>query len=211
MFLSSPNNPVGNVIAVSDLEKLLSGHPQSLFVMDEVYADFAESNFLSLLGRFNNLVLLRSFSKTMSAAGVRLGYLLGSAEVCRQVRKLLLSFSLNHFTNVFATIVLQDAHLIGLFKSQVAHVIAERERLRYCFERDMGEWLRVWPSQGNFLLVTLRDSETFYHIINGLMNNGIGVLDVSGMPLLMNSFRMSVGVDYENNKVLRLLHDLVTN
>jgi histidinol-phosphate/aromatic aminotransferase/cobyric acid decarboxylase-like protein len=107
LIFASPNNPVGNVLEKKDLATLCAQHPQSLIIADEAYFEFADESYTSLLEEHSNLLLLRTCSKTLGAAGLRLGYMLGAAPLIAELKKMRLPYLLNIFTiaahdNVYA-------------------------------------------------------------------------------------------------------------
>ena len=124
-ILCSPNNPTGGVLDRGDLEKILR-QAAGLVVVDEAYHEFSRQSVVGLLERFENLVVLRTFSKAMSMAGLRVGYLLGRPELVEQVAKAKLPYNLNVFSMAAASAALEH---FDLLKPQIERVIAERERL----------------------------------------------------------------------------------
>ena len=98
VIFASPNNPVGNVLELAQLEILLSENPDSMFIADEAYFEYADFVYTDLLKRFSNVIIVRTFSKTMNAAGIRLGYALGHPDIIKHLRKVRLPYILNRFT-----------------------------------------------------------------------------------------------------------------
>lgn len=199
LIITSPNNPVGNTIDLAKLEHLLTVNPASFVLLDAVYSEFCDVDVTPLVKKYPNLIVLRSFSKAFPIAGLRLGYLCASPETAAIVKKLVLQFSLNHFTQVFAREMLADPAFMAASQKRVRDIIAERERMRrlinHCFG---GKVLHAYKSEGNFLLIRVFDHSAFEALMADLARQGIKVLNTSGIPQLENTFRVSIGTPIEN-------------
>ena len=88
ILICSPNNPIGNIISEAHLIQLLETRPRALIIVDEAYVEFSNQDFLHLLKRFKNLIILRTFSKAIGVASARLGYIIGDSNIISQLRKL---------------------------------------------------------------------------------------------------------------------------
>src|SRR5215472_16736189 len=111
-IICSPNNPTGNVISESDLRRLL-GSSNGLIVVDEAYHEFSGSTVVPLLKEFDNLIVLRTFSKAMAAAGLRIGYLMGSPALAEQINKSRLPYNLNIFSQTVAEVAIERFDLLS--------------------------------------------------------------------------------------------------
>ena len=168
-------------------------------VVDEAYHEFSRQSVVPLLERFENLVVLRTFSKAMSMAGLRVGYLLGHPELVEQVAKAKLPYNLNVFSMAAASAALEH---FDLLKPQIEKVIAERERLwvgsepnsQACSPFPPGpiSWSFGWP-------------RTRGAVFRALCDEGILVRDVSRYPMLQQFLRVSVGLPRENDRFLAAL------
>lgn len=110
-FVCNPNSPSGTLIGLKEVEKL-AGSIKGVLVVDEAYIDFADGNktsALQLIGRFANLVVLRSFSKSFSLAGMRIGLAFAAEETIAGMIKIKDSYNLNRLSLVAACAALQDA------------------------------------------------------------------------------------------------------
>lgn len=206
VIITSPNNPVGNAISPEELENLLTAHPDTLFILDAVYCEFGENDYTPWVHQFSNLLVLRSFSKAFPVAGIRLGYLCAQPAMVGMVKKLLLPFSINALTQIFAEKVLFDPCFMEDARSRVSQTIAERERL-YSFIRLYfdAEIVKVHPSQGNFLLITLSSKTLHEKVISHLDEAGIKVLNTHGQKMLEQSIRVTIGTPNENDFLLDAL------
>jgi histidinol-phosphate aminotransferase len=210
LILASPNNPVGNTISATDLENIVQHNSNSLIIIDGVYIEFGNSNFNSLIHKYNNLIVLRSFSKAFPAAGVRLGYLCAGKSIVSVVKKLILLFSVNQFSQVFAKVVLNNpAHLMNI-ENRLLQITCERDHL-YARLREMeiDGALIVKKPEGNFILVKIPNTEKFNMVLTQLYNNGIQVLNTSNLAMLYNTFRVSVGTTAENNAFMECIKSIL--
>lgn len=199
LILTTPNNPTGNAIAPEDLVYILEANPRSLIVVDAVYEEFAEKAFTQLVNRYENLLVIRSFSKAFPVAGLRLGYLCAAPKMAAMIKKLVLPFSLNVFTLAFAQEILFEPNFIENAQKTIDEIIAEREKLYASLKAKIRpEVLHVFKSQGNFLLVRVQQDEDFEQLMQDLGSQGIKVLNTSPFPLLKNTFRVSIGSPDEN-------------
>ncbi len=200
LIITTPNNPVGNSIEREKLEHILSSNPDSFILVDAVYAEFADEDFTPLVRKYDNLMVLRSFSKAFPIAGLRFGYLCAAPQTAAIVRKLMLQFSINHLTQVFAREILFSPEFMRRSRQQVKTIIAERNRMfRFLTGKFDSRVLKVFRSEGNFPLVRIFDDATFQQLMADFEKSGIKVLNTSPFPLLRNTFRVSIGSAEEND------------
>lgn len=210
VIITSPNNPVGNAITPAELNHLLTAFPHTLFVVDAVYCEFGNDDFTGWVENFSNLVVLRSFSKAFPVAGIRLGYLCAQPAMVNVVKKLLLPFSINALTQVFAEQVLFDPCFMEECKSRVRNLVAERERL-YGFMRlyfDAGQ-LKVHASQGNFLLISFSGKSLYEKAMYQLDEAQIKVLPAQGKGMPDFTIRVTIGTPNENDMFLDALVEAI--
>ena len=128
VFIASPNNPVGNTLPQKDLITLLKNHPDSFFVMDEAYWEFAEENTLPLLAEHSNLLVMRTFSKAMGSAGLRFSYVVTNKAFCAQIKKLTLPFIVNKFTSVALTHALKNQNFMDSIQKNVEFITMQKRK-----------------------------------------------------------------------------------
>lgn len=203
VLFASPNNPVGNVLSRATLKDLLRKYPDVLFVGDEAYCEFADEPYTDLLADHENLLLIRTFSKTMGAAGVRLGYVVAGANVIELLKKPRVPFLINQFTLAAASEVLDNPSMAKVFDDIVQNAISERKRLSAALEREASRLnFKVKTSQANFMLLRWPRTEDSDRAYRRLMESGILVRNVSGAPGLAGCLRLSVGTESENDKLI---------
>jgi len=192
-FVCNPNSPSGTWAEPSAIADL-AGRIEGILVVDEAYVDFAEGNCLDLLGRFPNVIVLRSFSKSFSLCGVRLGYGLASEEIIRGLVKVKDSYNVNRFALAAGVAALDD---VATMRANVAKIRSERERLSAAL-RGMG--LFVYPSQTNFVSVVCQDPSP-KAFAAALAHDGI-LVRTFGDPRLRDWLRITVGTPEQNSRVL---------
>jgi len=203
LLFASPNNPVGNTLPKAMLEDLLTRHPDTLFVADEAYFEYADEPYTSLLGAHSNLLLLRTFSKTMGSAGVRIGYILGHDHYLQLLRKVRVPYLLNHFAIACAEVLLNDSDTQAHLR-QIQHNAVSQRQLMYeqlsAMQAVLG--MRVKNSAANFLLLRWPTTAAAEAAYAALIKAGILVRNVSGGPGLAGCLRLTLGDEQENAAVV---------
>jgi histidinol-phosphate aminotransferase len=197
-IVCTPNNPTGTTLSRDGIDRVCRAS-DGLVVVDEAYHEFGGETAVSLLEEHPNLVVFRTFSKAMALAGLRVGYLLSSPEIVREVNKARLPYNLNFFTQSAALAALEERTVL---EEMVRRLVEERERL---LER-LGDvpGVRAWPSQANFFLLELLGASP-RAVFDALYRRGVLVRDVSSYPMLSRCLRISVGTPEENETFLHAL------
>ena len=196
LVLCTPNNPTGNSFPLDEIRFILREFP-GLVVLDEAYHEFSRQDALPLLREFKNLVILRTFSKAMALAALRVGYLMAAPEICAEIRKVRLPYSVNLFSELGAELALEE---IDHLRRLVREIILQRDGLALRLREFPG--LRLYDSDANFFLLRVLDGAALFQ---HLLRDGILVRDVSGYPGLENCLRLSVGSAEQNQKLLESL------
>lgn len=197
-ILCSPNNPTGSFLEPEDVASLCA-QGDGLVVVDEAYHEFAGKSVVPLLADHPNLVVLRTFSKAMGMAGLRVGYLLASPEIVREVNKARLPYNLNFLSQGAALAALEDAEHL---EAQVERIVRDRDELFRRLAHVPG--LRPYPSRANFILFELEDADP-KTVFESIYARGVLIRDVSSAPRLARCLRVSVGSEEENEAFLGAL------
>ncbi len=198
--ICNPNNPTGNAVPVSDIEYVLM-NTDCVVVVDEAYVEFYGMSAVSLIKKYPNLVVCRTFSKAYGLAAARVGYMIASEEICELVEKAFMPYHMNVLSLVTADIVYQMRHE---YVPRIQMTIAERKRLYS--ELKKLEHIDVFESQTNFLLV---ESEQAAELVSYLAGQRIAVRSFGSNSRLKNCIRISVGVREENDKLISLIKAFV--
>lgn len=193
--ICSPNNPTGNVLDNDSVKRILEATPGLVFV-DEAYNEFSGLSAFGLLASYPNLVLLRTFSKAMSMAGLRFGYMLAHPEIAKEVHKGKLPYNVNVFTLAAAEAVMARPDIM---KDAVQTLVSERRRLITEVRRRPGA--EAFDSHANFFL--LRTPHNARDLFEALYAHGVLVRDVSSYPMLDRVLRVSAGKPEENDRFLQ--------
>lgn len=203
VFVCSPNNPTGNLIPDAVVDRLcvaLAG--RGVVVLDAAYQEFAGADPLrDLLGRHENLVILRTLSKALSLAGVRCGALVGRSPLIGLLGRVLPPYCFPT-TSQETVLRLLTTEAQGELAARRARIVAERERLRPALAAVPGVD-RVWPSAANFILIESGDARA---LVARARAADILLRDFSWDPLLPGCVRITVGSPEENDKLLEALN-----
>ena len=200
-IICSPNNPTGCVIDENALRALLKTS-RGLVVIDEAYHEFAGRSVVPLLKEHENLIVLRTFSKAMAVAALRIGYLLASPDLVREIGKAVLPYNVNVFSQVAAEVTMENYE--AELRPLVQQIVSERDRLFVELSRING--LAPVASQANFMLVKSDKDPT--RIFTDLLARDVLIRDVSGYPMLRNYFRFSVGTPEQNDYLLKAIREI---
>jgi histidinol-phosphate aminotransferase len=184
---------------------MLKEHPEALIVADEAYFEFIDRPYTDLLSRYNNLIILRTFSKTMGAAGLRIGYMIADSSYIDQFRKVRLPFLLNEFSLIAAKEVLSNPEMKRFREKVVSLALSERERLygEICSMENLN--CEVKRPFANFLLVRFSSQDEALRVYEYLITQDIIVRNVSAGPGLTGCLRISVGSQDENTSLIKSL------
>ena len=198
LILCSPNNPTGTTLSQEQIRDILRVHT-GFFILDQAYVEFGGFNAVGLISEYPNLIVTRTFSKAFAGAGFRVGYMVGSSDVIRQINKVKLPYNINFVSDKAAQLLLEHTSLVA---DRVAQIKAGRETIVAALSALPFEM--VYPSTANFVLVRCTDSKS---IFEHLRSKSILVRDVSSYPMLSNCLRISVGTAHENELLIAALQE----
>jgi histidinol-phosphate aminotransferase len=198
-FICNPNAPSGTAVSIADLDAL-AARLAGVLVIDEAYVDFTEATALPLVHRHGNVIVLRTFSKSFSLAGLRIGLAFGPPSLITELSKVKDSYNINRLSIVAATAALDD---YAWMEANVAKIRRTREVLSTRL-RALG--FDVLPSQTNFVLARTpgRSCAALYR---GLKDRGI-LVRYFDTPELDDAVRITVGTDAETEALLAALEEM---
>ena len=203
VFLTSPNNPTGLVEPMERVRQILDLAP-GLVVVDEAYAQFSDWSALELIDEDTPMVVTRTFSKTWSMAGARLGYLIGPSWLVAELDKVVLPYHLDAVKQIACRLALRFASDMD---DRVRQTVAERTRISSTLA-DLGT--TVFPSGANFVLFR-PDGHEGRAVWQGLVDRSVLIRDCSGWPRLANCLRVTVGTPDENSAFLDALGEVLAD
>ena len=184
IFIASPNNPSGNMTSADTILELLNS--PLVVVIDEAYFEFSGVTVAPLVSKYPNLIVLRTFSKWAGLAGLRIGYGIFPTNMVKYLMKIKQPYNVNAGAQLAALESLKNMrYLQGTIKA----IIKERERLLIKLRKF--DWLRVYPSQANFILCSVLNGKAKL-IHKELQKKGI-FIRYFDTPLLKDCLRISVG------------------
>ena len=202
VFLCSPNNPTGNLLAQETLEEILR-HFRGLVVVDEAYADFAASpSWTTRLTEFPRLVVLQTFSKAWGLAGLRLGVAYAAPALIGYLNKIKPPYNISGATQQLALAALNNAPQLSRLRDEL---LAGRTWLNEKLLDIPFVW-HVFPSDANFLLVHFRTDAT--QVYEALSERGIVVRNRTTQPGCAGCLRLTVGTADENRQLIQALTEI---
>lgn len=199
IFIAYPNAPTGNYFAEDKIIKIIE-ESGCLVVVDEAYYEFGKKTFVPLISRYDNLVILRTFSKAYSIASLRVGYLLSNPEIINEIRKVKSPFNVNTFSQLAAQVVFENK---GILKDSIKKIIREREKLINRINEIPP--FKAHTSRTNFVLVEVGSKENSDLVYSNLLKQGILIQKVSD-PIFSTSryfLRITVGNEEENDILVK--------
>tara|TARA_A100001037_G_scaffold300114_1_gene327027 strand:- start:615 stop:1685 length:1071 start_codon:yes stop_codon:yes gene_type:complete len=197
IFLACPNNPTSNLWDKDKIIQIIDSS-ESIVVIDEAYVDFCESSYIDLIEKYENLVILRTFSK-IGFAGLRLGFMISNKEISSIINKIRLPFNIN---TVSLKIIINIFENFSSIKKNCQNIISLREKLY----SDLSELrnIKVLKSSTNFLIFkTLnKSSDEIYKL---LKDSNILIKNLNNNSNLKNFLRVTVGTEEENNSFVSTL------
>ena len=199
-FLCSPNNPTANQFPIEQV-RTLAERFNGLLVIDEAYVEYAPYSIVSLVSEYDNLIVLRTFSKAFGLAGLRIGYAVAPPKIVSLLQRIQLPYNVNV---VSLEMALSALGCIDLVLGAIERVKVERTRLIESIREIHG--LLPYPSDSNFVL--LRTSKEAREIRDELAERAI-LVRCYDSPDLRNYLRVTVGTEEMNNRFLMALKEIV--
>ena len=203
VVIANPNAPTGMEIPVRQIEEILKSNPDTVVVIDEAYVDFGGTSCYPLIAKYDNLLVVRTFSKSRCMAGARLGYAFGCRELIADLEKLKYStnpYNVNRITMLLgcATVDAED-----YYRDRCAEICATREWTAKTLEA-MG--FRVLPSKANFLFAAhpKRSGEELYA---GLRQRGILVRHFR-KERIKDFVRITIGTRDQMERLARAMKEI---
>ena len=201
VFLTTPNNPTGNLTDISLIEMLAKGLMSrgALLVVDEAYAEFSsQASAITILHKYPNLLVSRTMSKAFAFAGARLGYLVADPKVIQAIELVRLPYHLSSLTQAAARAALANR---GALQVDVKRLSESRDQLAKALS-DMG--LTVYASDANFILFG-GFNQSAEKLWRDLLDKGVRIRDVG----LAGKLRVTIGTEEENRAFLVALRQSV--
>lgn len=207
IFLCTPNNPSGTLIDKEDIKRIAYQNPDILIVVDEAYFEYAEITNKDLINDFNNIFIIRTMSKVMGLAGMRVGYGLACDEIIEYMHRIKPVFSLTRLSYVATLNTLRDKDYID---SSIEKGIESRQ---YLYEElSKIDSLNVFPSKSNFMLIGIKDTGfTASELSLELMKKGVIVRDCTSFKGLDEYWiRISICTLEEDERFISIMKEVLS-
>ncbi len=199
LYLCSPNNPTANQLKQREIETLMEDFP-GIVMVDEAYAEYADYSVVSLIGKYENLVVLRTFSKAFGLAGLRLGYAVANPRLACTINKLPAPYAVNVISLSMGRKLLEN---VSIVKQSVEALKAERHKLIDALNTING--VEAFDSKTNF--VTFNVNKPYNDVYLNLLKQGLVIKNLGKLLQYPNCLRTTVGLPETNRKLLKALKD----
>jgi histidinol-phosphate aminotransferase len=204
LLLCRPNNPTGWAMPEEELLVILDKCRKLdiLVVIDEAYTEFMGESLAYLVRDYDNLIILRTFSKAFSLAGLRLGYAISNEEIIRDLMAVKLPYNVSIFSQMVGRVVLEYRDII---LSRIKIIVEERERVyRKLLELPK---VRVFPSSANFLFFYCEEE----NLMDKLLSYGIKIRRFEPRQrLLENAYRVTIGKREDNDRFINAMEEILS-
>lgn len=204
IVIANPNAPTSIGLPVSAIEEILQANPDVIVIVDEAYVDFGGETSLPLLGKYENLLVVRTYSKSRSLAGMRIGFAMGNKRLIQAMTDV--KESINSYTMTMESIRIGTASLEDeeYFQSNLKKVICTRERVKEELEK---RGFSVLPSQTNFLFAK-KDGMSGAEIFEKLREKKIFVRHF-GADRINDYLRITIGTDEQMDAFLAAVDEIL--
>ena len=201
IFLCSPNNPTGNLLNTTEVEKILKGF-DGIVVIDEAYIDFSDkASWISKLSKYPQMVILQTFSKAWGLAAARCGMAFASEEIISFFNKVKYPYNINILTQ---KLILEKLEQVEIKNNWVKEILSQRTLMIEELEQ-LSIVKHIYPSDANFILVKVDDANLRY---KELVEKGIIVRNRNSVTLCENCLRITIGTAQDNKELLNALKSL---
>ena len=204
VVLANPNAPTGIAVGLDVVEKILKANPGVAVIVDEAYIDFGADSAVGLIGRYPNLLVIQTASKSRALAGLRVGWAMGNEnliDALRCVRDSVNSYTLDRLAQAGAAAAIEDEEYFQTVRKQVTDTRTWTARALE------SKGFTVLPSQANFVFAS-HPARTGRELLDGLRRRGI-LVRWWDRPEIENWLRISIGTRPEMEALVRALDELI--
>jgi histidinol-phosphate aminotransferase len=200
IVLSTPNNPTSKSLSIEQI-RTIAGSSEAIVLVDEAYIEFSrERSSLELIRNMPNVIVLRTMSKALALAGIRIGFAICNPVLMREISKPKIPFASGRLAEITLMRVLANYSIVT---DTVSYILHQRDKI---YQELMSiDSIEVFASDTNFLIIRVGDAAS---VFSALQTEGILVRNVSGYPLMQNCLRFNVGLVEENRRLVSRLQAL---
>lgn len=200
IIFPNPNAPTGVELGQDAIEDILQHNPDQIVIVDEAYVDFGATSALPLLEKYDNLIVVRTFSKSRSMAGMRIGYAIAASKVIRYLNDVKYSFNSYTMDQLSIDLGVEAVKDNAYFEENISKIINTRERSK---ERLKALGFSFRDSKSNFIFAT-HESCPAKEIFEALKEQDIYVRYFE-KPRIDNYLRITIGTDEEMDQFFAFL------
>lgn len=204
VIIANPNAPTSIYEDLSVIEEIIRENQNSIVIIDEAYIDFAGASALELLDQYDNLVIVQTFSKSRSMAGMRIGYAIGNPELIKALNDV--KYSFNSYT-MNQTAIIAGVEAVkdeAYFREGIKKITSTRSRA----EQKLRELGFIFPESGSNFIFAAHEKVPAKVIFDALREKNIFVRYFN-LPRIDNYLRISIGTDDEMNQLYSSLKDII--
>ncbi|HWT27372.1 MAG TPA: histidinol-phosphate transaminase [Mobilitalea sp.] len=205
VIIANPNAPTSIYEALSVMEDIIKHNQDVVVIVDEAYIDFAGKSALELIDKYDNLLVVQTFSKSRSMAGMRIGYAMGNPDLIKALNDVKYSFNsytMNQTAIVAGVEAVKDE---AYFREGIKKIITTRDRT----ERELKKLGFTFPESGSNFIFSSHEYIPAKQIFEALRENNIYVRYFN-LPRISNYLRISIGTEEEMDHLLTYLKDYIT-
>jgi histidinol-phosphate aminotransferase len=200
LIVASPNNPTGNSIRQKDLEDVLTGF-KGIVIVDEAYGEYCNNSMIPRVDEFENMIVVRTFSKAYAMAGLRIGYGVANKDIADMMNAVKIPYSLNSISEGAGIAALKDQDFIRRSKKLID---VERPKLSSGLKK-LG--FEPFPADANFILARCPIDHAVF--TKALDEKGILIRDFGSKRRMENCVRFTVGTDQMNKDLLKKIEEIL--
>ena len=204
IIIPNPNAPTSRYLNLSEIERILKGNPEKIVIIDEAYVDFGGETAIKLVDKYKNLLVVQTFSKSRSLAGLRLGFAIGDEELIDGLNRVKNSFNSYPIDRVAMISGVEAIKDVEYFKETREKIIATREAASKQLE-DLG--FVVTPSKANFIFISHKEVPA-EDIFLKLKEKGV-LVRYFKKDRINNYLRVSIGTDEEMQIFIEKLKEIL--
>lgn len=200
IVVCNPNNPTGTVVSIKEIEAMVRNAPDSMFMIDEAYFEFFGVSAVSLLNKFSNVVIVRTFSKAFGLASLRIGYVIACDNHIKEMMKVRGPYSINMVAHIAASAALDDTENMKMYTQEV--IVKAKPIVEIFFKKNN---ILFYKSGANFILFKPENKQEVYEY---LKKNNILVRPQSAKGI-ENMLRVSIGTVRQMKRFIKIYSQLL--
>ena len=204
IFIANPNAPTGIILTIEEIEDIVKSNKDNIVIIDEAYIDFGGESAVKLINKYDNILIIQTFSKSRCLAGMRLGFAIGNENLIQGLKNIKYSFNSYTINRLSILAGIESIKDKKYFEDTVSKIINTRERIKKEL-KDLG--FNVLDSKSNFLFISYKEifAEEIYF---KLREKGILVRYFKS-KLIDNYIRVTIGTDDEMNTFIEITKKII--